>query len=449
MAGKIDFTEALMIGIGGMFGLAIFVFPGTTGKMIGGWDVIAWPLTGLLMISVGLIYSELSSAYKVSGGPVLYIRLVLGKSILSDMLSFISTAGFYIGWTIAIVIGAITAPQYLAYAFPFIIPLLPVLPPLLVVITYIISISGFKRATRTNYILTLSLLVVVVIYSASILSKGDFSKIFISPEAKLSPFLSSIGIIIGAYGAWVGIPTLYNQIKQPDKNVPKAVSLSLVFTAAIYTILVLALHSVVPYESFLSVPEAQISPFSYALELVGGSYYFKIIFSLAVFLAIFTTMLVGMLSLGTSIFMASEYGLISKKLAYLDKKIGGSNPISTLVSAIPSIILSIYPQYFFSLMVIGLVIGTDLPYIINLGSYVIYKMRENDLESPFRVPFGLLVGVVAFSLIVISTVNLSLYELEWSLMAIAIILLVFVFLKFLEYINPNRVKDDVGGEQKA
>lgn len=434
MTSKISFIEALMIGIGGMFGLAIFVFPGTTGKLIGGWDVVAWPLTGALMVSVALIYSELSSAYKISGGPVLYIKLVTGESFVSNMLSFITTVGFYIGWTIAIVIGAISVPQYLAYAFPFISNYSNILPPILVILSYIISIMGIKKATRANYILTLFLLAMSFVYSYMILSRGDFSNIISSQKFQLTPFLSSIGIIIGAYGAWVGIPTLYNEIKDPDKTVPKAVVMSLVFTAGIYTILVLSIHSVIPYEYFVTNPEAQISPFSYALKLINSGGYFKVIFSLAVFLAIFTTMIVGMLSIGTSIHMASEYLLISRKLSEMDKKVGGSNAISTLVTALPSLFLSMEPQYFFQLMVIGLVVGTDLPYIINLVSYILYKIKKADSRASFKLPFGTGVGALAFALVAISTINLSLYELKWSLAAITIIVILFILLKFAGFI---------------
>jgi len=434
---KISFSEALMIGIGGMFGLAIFVFPGTTGKMIDGWDIIAWPLTGLLMLTVGMIYSELSSAYKVDGGPVLYIRLVFGKTLLSDLLSFIANAGFYVGWTIAIVIGAITAPQYLAYAFPIISNISSILPPILIISLYAISISGFKRSSRTNFFLTLILLAFSLVYSVTVLSKGNLSNAFPSIGFDMKPFLSSIGIIIGAYGAWVGIPSIYNEIENPGKTVPKAVTASIAFTAGVYTLLVLSIHAVIPYSSFLDSSQVQLSPFSYALDTVGGSIYLKVIFSLAVFLAISTTILVGIMSLGASISASSEYGVLPAKIAALDKKLGGSYPFSALVSVIPSLFLSTFPQYFFQLFVIGLVVGTDLPYIINIASYIVFKLKKGDRLSDFRAPFGTALAISAFFLIGISALNLSMYELKWSLLTITLLIIVFLLARLADSLKTK------------
>jgi APA family basic amino acid/polyamine antiporter len=427
----IGYKEALMLGIGGMFGLAIFVFPGTTGKLIGSWDIIAWPIAGLLMVSVGLIYSELSSAFKLNGGPVLYPKLVLGDTIISRLLSFLTSIGFFLGWTIAIVIGAITAPEYLSYAIPIGRSISIVLPIVTVIIVAVISMIGIKRSSTTNYLLTVVLLIISLGFSGWAISKGSIANAYPLPKINPTQFLSSIGMIIGAYGAWVAIPTLYKEIRDAEKIVPSATVASIVITAGIYTLLVVSLHMTIPNDDFVSIPTVQMSPFSYGLEKIGAPYFLKASFSLAVFLAIITTMLVGMMSIAASIHSISEQGLLPNKISLYDKKLGGNFAFSTFIAALPSIILSAFPQYFFQLMVIGLVVGTDMPYLINIASYVCYKLKRMDRLAAFRAPYGSILSAIAFGVIGVSSVNLSSYELEWSFISILLISLAFFPVEWL------------------
>lgn len=428
---KITYIEAVMMGIGGMFGLAIFVFPGTVAKMIGSWEVLTWPVAGLLMIPVGLIYSELSSAFKVNGGPAVYTRLVFGDSFISKLLSFLTLMGFFVGWTIAIVIGAIAAPMYLSFSFPMLENFYAILPPIMVIAILLISISGYRRASRVNYALTAALLVVTIFYISTISSRGELSNIIPSNSLNISSFFSSIGIVIGAYGAWVGIPSLYKEIRDPERVVPKATAVSIIATAIVYTALVISLHAVVPYSYFLTNPKAQTSPFSFALEILGSNQGIKVIFSMAVFLAIATTMLIGVLSLSASINSGSEQGVIPISISKYDKKLGDKHIISTLIAAIPSVVLSMVPQYFFQLMVIGLVIGTDLPYLINVSSYLYYKYKGMDKIADYKLKHGVFLGLLSFVIIGISALNLSMLELFWSGVTVAILCALFVLREFL------------------
>ena len=69
---QLGLPDCTLLRIGGMVGSAIFVFPGSTGRLAGPSAVLAWALAGALMTAVALCYTELTLAFPRAG--VLLIR---------------------------------------------------------------------------------------------------------------------------------------------------------------------------------------------------------------------------------------------------------------------------------------------------------------------------------------------------------------------------------------
>src|SRR6184192_4090025 len=91
----LSLLDATMIVIGSMIGSGVFIVSAESSRLIGapGWLLLAWVLAGLLTITGALCCSELATMMPRAGGVYVFLREAYGSSI-----------GFLYGWTLFLVI---------------------------------------------------------------------------------------------------------------------------------------------------------------------------------------------------------------------------------------------------------------------------------------------------------------------------------------------------------
>ncbi len=249
---ELGFKEALMLGVGGMIGAAIFIFPGTTGVLAGPSSILAWFLTGILMMLIALVYVELAKRYPESGGPVLYPYFVFGKTLGREaglLLSYLEGLGFIIGWLIAVVVSSFCIPSYLSYVVPGLGERTVPIAISSIILASLVNILGIRRTGRANLVLTALLLAGITVFIAGGLAKGLREPSITIREVlprDMEGFLASIGLAVGAYGAWVGIAAVAGEVRDPDRNVTRAIIASLAMVTVVYTLLVTVLPPNIP-----------------------------------------------------------------------------------------------------------------------------------------------------------------------------------------------------------
>jgi basic amino acid/polyamine antiporter, APA family len=88
-------VDATMIVIGSMIGSGIFITSAESSRLSGapGWLLVAWAIAGVLTITGALCCSELATMMPRAGGVYIFLREAYGKSV-----------GFLYGWTLFLVI---------------------------------------------------------------------------------------------------------------------------------------------------------------------------------------------------------------------------------------------------------------------------------------------------------------------------------------------------------
>jgi basic amino acid/polyamine antiporter, APA family len=123
-------TDASMIVVGSMIGSGIFITSAESARLIGspGWLLVAWGLAGLLTITGALCCAELAAMWPHAGGQYVFLREAYGPSI-----------GFLFGWSLFLIIqtGTIAA---VAVAFA---NFTGVLTPSISADNYIVAPRGF------------------------------------------------------------------------------------------------------------------------------------------------------------------------------------------------------------------------------------------------------------------------------------------------------------------
>jgi amino acid transporter/nucleotide-binding universal stress UspA family protein len=241
--------DASMIGIGAMIGAGIFVLTGIAAGEAGPASLLAFALNGIVTLITAFAYAELASAIPRAGGGYSFVRM-----------AFPGATGFLAGWllwfayTVACSLYALGFAGYFweffhKYMSGFVGAVFSVVGPhgavlavtLIVGLIFVwLNVRGAEVTGKTENALTLSKIMVLGIF----LFFGLVA-VFREPQRaadSLTPFfpmgfggvLVAMGLTFIAFEGYDLIATVAEEIKNPEKNIPKATFISLGVTITIY-----------------------------------------------------------------------------------------------------------------------------------------------------------------------------------------------------------------------
>ncbi|WP_311172986.1 APC family permease [Halobellus ordinarius] len=248
--------EALMIGVGTMIGAGIFVLPGAAAALAGPASSVAFIVAGAIAMLTALSASELATAMPASGGPYHFINKGLGP-----LFGSIAGLGNWLGLAFATAFYAVGFGNYVT-------PLMASLELNLGVVAAVPlsgpQIGGLVAACAfivVNYLSTDgtgNLQNVIVIVLLGIL--GAFialGTVQVDPS-KLRPFfpqgsgpdaiLPATALVFVSYLGFAQVATVAGEIKQPGRNLPRAMVGGVLLVTTIYAISMLILLGVVPLD---------------------------------------------------------------------------------------------------------------------------------------------------------------------------------------------------------
>lgn len=242
--GLLDVT---MIGVGAMIGTSIFVLIGISTAQIGAGVMIVFALNGILTIFTAATYAELGSSFPEAGGGYLWARKALRHP-----------AGFMSGWMSWF--GHTVACSYYALGFGFAlaamvsyfeVDILGLTPDLLVKLFAVVAIAffvgvnyvGVGATGRTGTSVTLIQILIIaffvtftVIYALD--SRGihmfdNFDPILPEDKGYRDVFMV-MGFTFIAFEGYEIIVQCGEEVKEPRKNIPRAIFIAVAFAAVLY-----------------------------------------------------------------------------------------------------------------------------------------------------------------------------------------------------------------------
>ncbi|TPR39462.1 APC family permease [Apilactobacillus micheneri] len=201
--------------------------------------ILAWIIGGLLTICAGLTVSELAAAIPKTGGAIKYLDYTYGP-----------LTGFSMGWAqILVYYPANIAAESIVFSTQ-IINLFHLNGGLLNPIAIgcalsilIINLLGSKVSGNVQTIaLVFKLIPIFIIAIIGLFIPGEVNvSLFpISPinhDSLWTAFGAGLLATMFAYDGWIGVCDVAGEIKNPKKNLPKAIILGLSFITIIYTLI--------------------------------------------------------------------------------------------------------------------------------------------------------------------------------------------------------------------
>jgi amino acid transporter/nucleotide-binding universal stress UspA family protein len=283
--------SATMIGVGAMIGAGIFVLTGIAAGTAGPGLMLVFLLNGIVTAFTAMAYAELGSAIPEAGGGYLWI-----KHSLPSINGFLSG---WMSWFAHAVAGSLYALGFGAY-FGLLIETYHIsvfgLSGLLLnkflaaAIAIIFIYINYRGASETGSIANIVGFIKIAILGVFILS-GLYS-MYYNPGwfSNFNPFLPNgfggvfmaMGLTFIAFEGYEVIAQTAEEVKNPKKNIPKAIFYSLIIVIPIYLLVALvsigALNTDIPSWQFLGqhkelgLIEAarQFMPFGTFLLLIAG-----------------------------------------------------------------------------------------------------------------------------------------------------------------------------------
>ncbi len=239
---------ALTIGVGTMIGAGIFVLPGEAILRSGSLASIAFLLGGVIAMFTALSASELGTAMPRSGGAYYYVNHALGPL-------FGSVAGWanWLGLAFASAFYMVGFGRYINRIFgvtgdlalgPLSIPYVTVTAlaggAFFVAVNYI----GAKETGRLQNIIVILLVAILAVFTLLGTFRADPSNL---PDARsVVDTLETTGLIFVSYLGFVQITSVAEEIKNPGRNLPRAVIGSVVLVTVIYALVLIVMSAAVP-----------------------------------------------------------------------------------------------------------------------------------------------------------------------------------------------------------
>lgn len=273
--------DATTLVIGSMIGSGIFIAPSLMAGYLQtpGLIILLWVIGGVLTIFGGLSYAELSASLPKAGGQYVFLKEAYGPFW-----------GFLYGWTLFLVIQtgfiaavAVAFAKYLGVFIPtlsennilfsffsFTLNTAQIVAILSIVALTVINIIGVRLGALVQNIFTVSKVaalafLIVASFSAGLGSFENFKPVFIPivPEALKMSFFAAFAVAMSkalfAYDAWNSVTFTAEEIKNPQRNLPKALILGTAITALVYTSTTMAYIYIVPVHQMAVVQDNRIA----------------------------------------------------------------------------------------------------------------------------------------------------------------------------------------------
>lgn len=404
MKRQISFGQALATVVGSVIGAGVFFKIGTITAQTGSTSMtlFVWILAGIISIASGLTISEIAASLKINGA-IKYLDYTYGR-----------VWGFLFGWAQMIVyfpaqIGALSSIFGVQFVSLFGIKARysNLIAILLVLFLLGINLIGTKFSSKMQSVIT----ILKIIPIALIIIWGLFNPVKIpAPIIPLTvgtghsfPTAISQGLLsaLFAFEGWIVVTNLANEVKNPEKDLSRAIILGLSAITLIYVLINYTFMTVLPIDQLTNNNNAA---FQASMKLFGqfGGKLVTVGILISVYGAVNAFMLTG---------MRTPYILAQDNLLPFSNKIGKAN-IHTGVPVVGAFIVD-------AIAIVMILLGnftvlTDMLVFVVWTfntmlsvAVIILRKREPELKRPFKVPWYPIIPIISVIggiFIVVSTI---------------------------------------------
>jgi basic amino acid/polyamine antiporter, APA family len=433
-----------MIGVGPFITIPLII-----AAMGGPQAMLGWILGAVLVVCDGLVWAELGAALPGSGGSYRYLSEIYGPRKLGHLMSFLFIWQLTFSAPLSIASGSIGLAQYATYIFPRLgnatKVTLPVLGdieinaiPVAMVAIAALAVAVFLLYRRITLIEQLSkfLWVGVMLTIAWVIFAGvshfDPKLAFDFPAGAFTlrpEFFTGLGaaLLVSVYDYWgyYNVCFFGGEVKNPGRNIPRAVLLSILFVAIIYIVMNISILGVIPWREFAGTANtpAQRYVISSFMERLYGTKAGVVVTALIMWTA-FASVFSLLLGYSRVPFAAARDGNYFRVFA----KVHPQHRFPYVSLLVMGGIATVFCFFRLADVIAALVVIRILvQFLAQIVGVIVLRVRRPDLPRPFRMwlyPIPALLALAGFVYVLISRKNFM-KEIRYAAVLVVVGLIVY------------------------
>ena len=403
------------LGIGAIIGTGIFVLTGTAAALHAGPALaISFIIAGLGCVFSGLCYAEFASMIPISGSAYAYSYASLGEFmawiigwvlILEYLFASATVAVGWSGYVVSFLHDLhINIPVQLSQApinyskelgwslsgsfvnFPAVF--------VVVMVTALLVIGIKESVTFNNVIVIVKLIVILlfIFFGMWYVNVDNWSPFIPENTGTFGQFgwsgiLTGSGVIFFAYIGFDAVSTAAQESKNPQRDMPIGILVSLILCTILYIAVALVLTGMVHY-SKLNVP----APIALAIDSVAHSLrWLNPLVKIGAIAGLSSVVLVLLMGQPRIFFSMSKDGLLPQSFSKVHSKFQTPYITTIITGSVCAVVAGLFPINILGELVS---IGTLLAFVIVCISIIILRKNHPDAPRPFRTPFVPLVPIL-------------------------------------------------------
>ena len=267
---KIGLLAATSLVVGNIIGAGIFVLPASLAKF-GSISIVGWLFTATGALILAKIFSNFSKKLRgKSGGPYIYSKVVFG-----DFIGFLVAWGYWISCWVNNAAIAVAIVSALSFFFPELVtnPFYATLTGLSFIWFFTFTSSkGIKSSGNIQILTTIAKLiplVLIILFGFFIFDLEIFPEFNLTDQNdfEILPVVAVMTLYAFLGLECASIPA--ENIKNPEKTIPKATMAGTLISTLIYILSTIVLFGIISAENLINSP----APFAEAGEIIGGKYF--------------------------------------------------------------------------------------------------------------------------------------------------------------------------------
>lgn len=243
---KIGLATATITGMNAMIGAGIFSVPAALASNVGPAGIVSYLFVILAVWCMGSSLARLAQLYPQEGSFYTYAKQWSGH-----IGGLIAGGAYLIGLLIAMGLLAQVAGMYLHTDIPFLSAY--ALGLIVLVLLTVLNMVGVKLSEAGQIILICTTVLPLVLTIAICLTKAQFANLFpFMPHGMTNIFAATKAVIFGFFG-FECAASLFSIVKDPEKNVSKALTYAIIIVGAIYLAFVTSLILAIPSAQFTDI----------------------------------------------------------------------------------------------------------------------------------------------------------------------------------------------------
>ena len=379
---------AIAVSIGGMLS-GIFVLPGLAVGITGSSVWLAFLVAALCILPAVLSKSELGTAMPKSGGTYVYIERAFGP-----LFGTIAGIGLWLSLLLKSAFSLVGLSAYLYVVVNIDEAYTKAIALLALLLIFLLNVFGLKKVEKTQLVIVstsiISLIVIIV------LGFNSFDSKLTEPVFSdgTNGFIAGVAFLYISYAGVTKIAAIAGEIKNPAKNLPLTMIISLFLITTIYCLVALALVGNVE----ASILATDIKPIHTLFQTIGGET-FGLIAGVVGALTLMSMANSGVLASSRFPFAMSKDGLLPSYLAGINSRF--MTPVSAILTTSILIALAII---FLDVVKIAKLASAFKVLMFIFNELTVIVLRETNAQwykPTFKSPmypyvqiFGILSGIV-------------------------------------------------------